>query len=368
MKVRNTGAKYSSIVAIGEEIKKLEQQTGQEYLKLNRGVNMVVDMNLKDVIPHIDFNDTKIQVYAPNNGFPELRNAISVDYFDVESQQDNIFIVNGGMSGLDLIMKTLNASKIYNSEFYWGAYKNIMKINNVKQGFYGHYDTIYDNLEEYKGNALIICDPNNPIGDKYPDEKLLDIIKTLNDNDTIVIIDSPYRRLFIDDNSFYKELLKLDNIIINESFSKRMGLSGQRIGFVHSKNEEFNNQLNTHILFTTNGINTFSQLLIEKLLTTKEGILCVNEFRKHTTHHIEKNIKWLRDNDVLANEFYIDGSIPMGIFVIVKPSQEKLMQNKIGSVSLHYFTDNQEVIDKNYSRICVSVNHDKFVKYFKELI
>lgn len=368
MRVRNTGAKYSSIVAIGEEIKKLEQQTGKDYLKLNRGVNMVVDMNLKNVIPHINFNDTKTQVYAPNNGFSELRSAISIDYFDDDSQIDNIFIVNGGMSGLDLIMKTLDVPKIYNSEFYWGAYKNIMKIDNVEQGFYGHYETIYDNLEEYKGNALIICDPNNPIGNKYPDEKLLDIIKTLNDNGTVVIIDSPYRRLFINDNSFYKELLKLDNIIINESFSKRMGLSGQRIGFVHSTDKIFNNQLNTHILFATNGINTFSQLLIEKLLTTRDGILCVNEFRKNTTQHIEENIKWLKDNDLLADEFYSDGSIPMGIFVVVKPSQEKLMENRIGSVSLHYFTANQEVINKNYSRICVSVNHDKFVEFFKELI
>jgi len=368
MRVRNTGAKYSSIVAIGEDIKKLEQQTGREYLKLNRGINMVVNMDLHKVIQLIDFNDPKSQIYPPNNGLPELRQAINDNYFNNESDDDNIYIVNGGMSGLDLITKTLEVDKIFNSEFYWGAYKNIMKINKVEQGLYFHYETIKDNLELYKDNALIICDPNNPIGNKYPDEKLLEIVEMLNKNNTVVIIDSPYRKLFIEDNTFYRKLLEYDNVIINESFSKRMGLSGQRIGFVHTKNKAFNNQLNTHILFATNGINVFSQLLIERLLTTKEGILSTNQFKKDTTEHIGKNIKWLKDNDLLANEFYSDGSIPMGIFVVVKPSQEELMKYRIGSVSLHYFTPNQEVIDKNYSRICVSVNHDKFVEFFKELI
>jgi aspartate/methionine/tyrosine aminotransferase len=368
MKVRKTGAKYSSIVSIGEEIKKLENETGEEYLKLNRGVNSVVNMNLENVISLIDFNDTKIQIYPPNNGFIELRKAISVDYFENELEADNIFVVNGGMSGLDLIMKTLDVPKIYNSEFYWGAYKNIMKINKVEQGVYGAYETIYEHLDEYKGNALIICDPNNPIGNKYPDDELLELIKTLVNNETIVIIDSPYRKLFIEDNFFYKELLKLENVIINESFSKRMGLSGQRIGFVHSKDKVFNYQLNTHILFATNGINAFSQILIEKLLTTKEGVLCSDNFRIETTKHINKNVKWLKDNNLLADEFYKDGSIPMGIFVVVKPSQETLTRNRIGSVSLHYFTSNQDIIDKNYSRICVSVNHNKFIKYFKKLI
>jgi len=368
MKIKYSGAKYSSIVKISEKIKELENKTNEEYLKLNRGVNMVVNMGLSDVIKNIDFDSDDIQIYPPNNGILKFRRAINIDYFDGNSNENNIFITNGGMSGLDLIMKTLKVDKIYNSEYYWGAYKNIMKINNVEQGIYSGYDTIYENLNEYKNNALIICDPNNPIGGKYSDKKLLDIIRLLNNNNTTVIFDSPYRKLFIDNNDFYKQLLQFENVIITESFSKRMGLSGQRIGFVHTINKEFNKEFNTNLLYATNGINTFSQILVYNLLTTNVGKISTGNFKNKTVKHIQNNIKWLNDNNLLTDEFNTTDSTPMGIFVVIKPSQEQLLKHRIGSVSLSFFTNNKKIISRNYSRICVSVNHDKFVKYFTNLI
>jgi len=125
--------------------------------------------------------------------------------------------------------------------------------------------------------------------------------------------------------------------------------------------------LNVHLLYATNGINAFSQVLIERMLTTREGVESAEKFRSRTTEDIRKNINYLSENNLLAEEFYSDGSVPMGIFVIVKPSFEKLMNNRIGSVALSYFTENQEIIDKNYSRICVSVEHGKFVEFFDRL-
>jgi aspartate/methionine/tyrosine aminotransferase len=368
IKVKDRGAKYSSIVGIGEMIKKLEKETGQEYLRLNRGINMVVNMELNEVARAIDYDDPMLQIYPPNSGFPALRKALNVDYFDGNSDDNNIFVVNGGMPGLDIIFKTLDVRKVYSSEFYWGAYKNIMKIVGVEKGVYSSYEAIYDNLDEYKGQALIICDPNNPIGNKYPDDKLLELIGTLNDNDTYVIVDSPYRKLFLTDTDFHKQLLQFENVIINESFSKRMGLSGQRIGFVHSIDKEFNRMLNIHLLFATNGINAFSQVLIERLLTTPEGKASAESFRKKTAEDVKKNIDYLIRNNLLADEFYGDGSVPMGIFVIVKSSFDTLLEKRIGSVSLAYFTENQEFIDKDYSRICVSVEHGKFVEFFDRMI
>jgi hypothetical protein len=126
--------------------------------------------------------------------------------------------------------------------------------------------------------------------------------------------------------------------------------------------------LNVHLLFATNGINAFSQVLIERLLTTDKGKNVSERFRSKTSADVRKNIEYLLEKDLLAEEFYSDGSIPMGIFVIIKPSYEKLMANRIGSVSLSYFTENREVIDKDYSRICVSVAHEKFVEYFERML
>lgn len=366
MKVRNKGARYSSIVGIGEMIKELEAKTGIKYLPLNRGVNYVTHIDLTNIIPTIDFNSDRIQIYPPNSGIKDLKQSINDEYFYGKTSNDNIFVVNGGMSALDLIFKTLDVKKVFMLQYYWGSYINMCKINDQQFGFYDSYNELRENVEHYKDSAVIICDPNNPVGNKYDDDMLLDTIRILNENGVIVIFDCPYRKIFTDEDTMFEELLDYENVIVCESFSKCLGLSGQRIGFVHSLDKTFNQQFNINVLFSTNGINAFSQELIHKLLSTEEGKRVSREFKHKTRDSIRKNIEYLKEKDLLVKELYTD-SIPMGIFVVVKLSFEELLENHIGSVSMDKFTKNQDILDKNYSRICVSVDHDLFVKYFDKI-
>ncbi len=364
MKISKSGAKYSAIVKIGEDLKRRSQETGKEFLKLNRGINAVVNINLTNVIPLINFNSDAIQVYPANSGILELKNAINTTYFHNKAHADNIFISNGGMNALDLVIRTLDVDKIFIAEYYWGAYVNIMKINNMQYETYIDFDFIKNNINKIKGNAIIICDPNNPLGTKYDDSELLEIVSFLNQNNVTIIWDSPYRRLFYEENdTMYQDLLEYENVIITDSFSKSIGLSGQRLGFLHTQNTEFNIQLNINLLYNTNGINAFSQVLVEKILTTLEGKKAAKEFRETTVEHITKNINYLIDNDILASEFYTKAK-PVGIFVIVNKSYQGLLNKNIGSVPLSFFTLKKDAEIDQYSRICVSVNHKKFKQYF----
>lgn len=362
---RDTGAKYSSIVGIGEKIKKLENETGDKYLPLNRGVTMVTPIDLSAVVSQIDFNSDLLQHYPPNSGIPGLKKAINDAYFSGRTREENLIIVNGGMSGLDILFRTLRVRKVFTYQYYWGAYLNILKINGLSYDAYENFEDLYDRIEDIRGNAVIICDPNNPVGNKFPDNMLLDVIRFLDDNQVTVIFDSPYRKLFLEDD-FYERLLEFPGLVICDSFSKSLGLSGQRIGFLHCQDELFNKQLNINLLYSTNGINSFSQFLIEKLLTTPEGISSAKNFKALTTEHVAKNIEYLIDSRLLAEELYKD-SVPMGIFAIIKPDPDKLLQNRIGSVPVGFFTNNTEIIKRNYSRICVSVRNDIFTEYFNRM-
>ncbi|RLD81152.1 MAG: hypothetical protein DRJ10_06500, partial [Bacteroidetes bacterium] len=67
VKTKKSGAKYSAIVAISENLKK-QKAEGKDILFLNRGINAVVNIDLSDIIPMIDFNSADIQVYPPNKG------------------------------------------------------------------------------------------------------------------------------------------------------------------------------------------------------------------------------------------------------------------------------------------------------------
>jgi len=364
MKIVKNGSKYSAIVGIGEKLKKSKDETGQDYLFLNRGINAVVNIDLSEVIPNINFNSNEIQIYPPNSGLLELKKSINNSYFHNQTSEDNIFITNGGMNGLDLIIRTIDVEKVFVAEYYWGAYKNIININKIGQDTYKDLEDITKNIDAIRNNAIIICDPNNPLGTKIDDAKLINIIKFLQENNVFIIWDSPYRRLFLSESdTMYEQLLQFSNVIITDSFSKSIGLSGQRIGFVHSLLSNFNEQFNIHLLYNTNGINAFSQVLVNNLLSTEPGRKAAEDFRLETVKHIRKNIIYLNSKGILATEFYKDAK-PIGIFVIVNKSYDQLLEKNIGSVPLNFFTLNKSHEIEKYARICVSVNHEIFKTYF----
>jgi aspartate/methionine/tyrosine aminotransferase len=367
MKINKSGARYSAIVGIGERIRKKSLETGENFLLLNRGVNAVCNIDLNAVVKELDFNTNQMQVYPPSQGRAELRKAINKHYFSNQSKAENIAVTGGGMSALDLVFQTINVDKVCLPDYYWGSYVQVMTVRNIVSDTYRDFTQIKENLDDYKSSAVVICDPNNPLGSKQPDEELLEFIQILNENGTIVVVDCPYRRIFCgEEDEFFQRMLAFENVIVVESFSKSVGLSGQRLGFVHATDEEFINELGIRLMYATNGINAFSQLLVAQLLTSKTGMRVMNDFKQTTVEGIRMNIAFLKEKGLLAEEFY-QSTEPVGIFVIVNKSEEKLLENRIGSVSLSYFTRDKKEYASNYSRICVSVPHEEFKSYFEAL-
>jgi len=368
MKIKSSNTTNSSIVAMGSRLAKAMEDTGNEYLMLNRGVNSVVNINLQDVVNEIDFNSTQIQVYPGTKGKIHLRKAINEEYFNNQALLDNILVTAGGISGLDICFQNLDVNEVLFPPFFWGTYKQLANLRKLHFSTYKSYKELGNSAKNLSNKAIIICDPGNPLGEKYPDAKLIELIKILNDKGASILFDSPYRRLFYDrSDTFYQQLMQLENVIIIESFSKSVGLSGQRIGFIHSSNTDFTSEAALRLMYATNGINSFAQELVTKLLASSAGILAVKEFKQHTTIDIKSNVNYLKNNGLLADNFYAE-SLPLGIFSVVRFAPEKLFEHRIGSVGLDYFVNEPfEGID-NYSRILVSYPHEKFVSFFQTLI
>ena len=367
MKVKKTGVALPAIHEMGRKIQELSKQSGQEYLFLQRGINAVVNIDLSEVVKTIDFNKTEMQVYPLSSGRIELRTAINNEYFGGKTDVTCISICGGGMPGIDNAFQIVDVRKIYVPLYHWGNYHNAMKIRSIGYDEYETFDDLERLMPELGDCAVLFGDPGNPFGNKYDDEEIFGIMKKLSDNGTIVFYDSPYRRVFCDSNDdFYQRLLELENVVILDSFSKSLGLSGQRLGFVHSKNIEFNHEMAVRLAFATNGTNVFGQILIEKLLTTPEGKKAVNDFKIKTVTEITKNIKYLDESGFVANELY-KGSTPIGIFAIVNLTEEELLANRIGSISLAKFTLSRKEEAAKYSRVCVSMEHEKFVEFFERL-
>ncbi len=367
MKIQHSGARYSAIVGIGEKVKKLGEESGIEYLALNRGVNAVVHIDLTEVVKRIDFNSDIIQVYPPNSGFPKLKSAINDAYFLGKASPENITIAAGGMGGLDLTFQVLDIKKLLLPEYYWGAYANMSAIRDLQNDTYTDLVSLRNRPNDFTNTAVIICDPNNPIGNKYPDNEVLETVSELNNKGVPVIFDSPYRRVFYDrDDPMFDILASMDNVIIVESFSKSVGLSGQRLAFVHSVDKDFNRELGIRVLYANNGINGFAQELVYELLASPEGRKAVDDFRLKTVTNIGLNIQYLIKKGFLATQFYRD-SDPVGIFVIVNLTEKYLLDHYIAGVPLSYFTRDRKEEAAKYTRLCVSVPHQEFVDFFSKL-
>ena len=121
----NKSVTYSSIVGIGEKIKKVEKETGTKFLTTQRGINDVINIDLSDIINKIDFNSKEAQQYTPNLGILSFRQNTGKLYFpSIENIESCICITCGGMKSIDLSLQILNMEKVFS--FYW--YKNLILI------------------------------------------------------------------------------------------------------------------------------------------------------------------------------------------------------------------------------------------------
>ena len=368
MKINKSGAKFSSIVGIGEKIKKIEKETEIKYLPLNRGINDVVNIDLSKIINKIDFNSKEIQHYPHNSGVLSLRNHIGKEYFsNIVGIEDNISVLGGGMPSLDLCLQILDIKKVHYPKFFWGSYEKMATIRKKSFDFYESLSD-FDLSLLSEDDCIFVCSPSNPTGLLIDNDYLIDMIEKITKTGAIIVFDSPYYRLFYND-SFFERALQAggDNIIICESFSKVYGLSGFRLGFICSLNENFNNELKIRMLYEFNGVSSLPQLIIDKLISTDEGKKAISDFQIETRKHIFENINYLKENNLLADEIY-NGKIPVGIFAIINKTELELLNKKIGAVGLDKFVYYEKDTWSSYSRICVSVQHELFKQFISTVV
>ena len=370
MNINTSPVTYSSIVQIGEMAAKLEKETGDKYLKLHRGVMDVTTIELNEISQKIDFNSKKIQQYGGNDGDSQLVETIK-DKFNLKDHY--VMTVPGGMAALDLVINSLSDKTFWVPKYHWGSWNKILTIHGKDIKTFNDFDIKNVDLSIYNDNGrsyepvegvVMLCYPSNPTGyaPKFEDLKAFaDVCKERNQT---LILDLPYYYLFNDMSDKIYELYS-DNVIIISSFSKSIGLSGLRIGYIGTKNKELYDTMKIRSLYKYNSISTVPQSIINDLLIKNEGIESLDNYKQVTKYHITKNIQYLSENGLLFDE-YTD--IPVGPFAIVNKNFDELLKYKITSVPLNKFTfNNKEENLKNVSRISVAVEHNLFVEYFNKI-
>jgi aspartate/methionine/tyrosine aminotransferase len=269
--------------------------------------------------------------------------------------------------GLDLTFQTIDSQVVYLPFYHWGTYRKILQTRRRAPGYYRTVEELRDHPDRYDGTMVVLCDPNNPVGDLQPEGLILDTAARLGKAGAAVVIDCPYRRLFFpEDDGFFAALAALPNVVIVESFSKTLGLSGLRIGFVHAPDADFAAEFGLRLALPTNGVDNFAQAAVERLLSHPDGIKAAAEYKAATVSDIRLNIQYLEHRALTAGRFY-NSSRCTGIFAVVDRTAEQLLAHRIGSISMEFFTAQEKVDAARFARINVAVPHDAFKAYFDKL-
>ena len=230
-------------------------------LRAEHGAANVYDFSLgnPNLKPPKNFRDSLIDTanstvkgnhaYMPNVGFPYVRKSVAA-YVSVEQQAEvsekEIIMTCGAAGALNVILKTIldPGDEVITPSPYFVEYKfyadnhgGILKTVPTKPDFSLDITAISSAINN-KTKAVLINSPNNPTGQIYSKESLIELGTVLNDKGkksgrTIYLIsDEPYRKIVYDGVKVPGIFNCYKDSIIATSYSKDISIPGERIGYI----------------------------------------------------------------------------------------------------------------------------------------
>jgi aspartate aminotransferase/aminotransferase len=136
----------------------------------------------------------------------------------------------------------------------WLSYQEQVKLCGGKVGFIP-FDCKVENFGDYMSDdtrCLILNNPNNPSGRVYTKEELLSLCTLTETRGCYLLMDEAYSD-FVENKDFFtlaRQLNRHPGIIVVNSLSKNMGMSGWRIGYIISNSRIIQHvlKLNQHLI------------------------------------------------------------------------------------------------------------------------
>ena len=198
--------------------------------------------------------------YSESRGLHELRQIIADYYknhYDAPVNPESELIISAGSKPLIYMafQAVLNpGDEVLIHEPGWLSYPEEIKLANGVPKFIP-YNCRVNQFEKYfteKTRMVVICNPNNPAGRVYSKEDLESLYRICRSRGIYVLVDEAYSDFLTDDgfNSMIKIVPNKDGVIVVNSLSKNMGISGWRVGYVISSKEVVYNilKLNQHLI------------------------------------------------------------------------------------------------------------------------
>lgn len=191
--------------------------------------------------------------YTGNRGLPQLRKNISVylrERFDVDYNPDHIIVTVGASEGIDLALRASldDGDEVLIPDPCYVSYAPCVTLAGgmpvslnciAENGFIVTREEIEKKITE-KTKAIILAYPNNPTGGIMTKEQLNEIAPIIEKHDLLVISDEIYAELTYGGKHCSIATIPgmYERTVLINGFSKAFAMTGWRVGFVCSGNDE----------------------------------------------------------------------------------------------------------------------------------
>jgi histidinol-phosphate aminotransferase len=187
----------------------------------------------------LDANENPFQTDVNRYPDPQQRN-LKAELAKMKSVfLENILLGNGSDEVLDLLFRAFcepGKDNIITLPPTYGMYKVLANINNIENREILLTSDLEPNVKEILKSVdqntkiIFLCSPNNPTGNSFSEEKILEILENFNG---LVVIDEAYID-FSAKETWLKNLQKYPNLVITQTLSKAYGMAGIRLGICYA--------------------------------------------------------------------------------------------------------------------------------------
>ncbi len=181
--------------------------------------------------------------YGPSAGLAALRDKVAERYTDRDPKtgRENVIITGSGSEGLMAVAMALyNPSDevlVPNPGFVlYGPHARLMGATPVPypleegRGFLPDLDAL-ERLISRRTRAIVVNSPSNPTGGVFP-SKLVDGIVDLAERHELTIVSDEVYDEIVYDRPFASFWGRTDRVVVVNSFSKTLAMTGWRIGYL----------------------------------------------------------------------------------------------------------------------------------------
>ena len=282
--------------------------------------------------------------YTNHAGLPKLRELIASDYASLNLTKDEIVVTCGSQEAMTAAMLAIvdDGDEVLLPDPVFAAYPNVVALANgvVKTFKLPAANDFEFDIEHFKSQltektkAVVIVSPSNPTGKIFSENDLRQIADALKDTNAFVISDEIYRDLYFGDARPASIADFYERTVIVSGLSKTMSMTGWRLGWIASQNQEIMRATLVLHGFLTVCASTISQ---------KAALAAWSDEARESIHDARRIYKTRRDFFVKEIEMQLDlrAISPDGAFYVMVDARkfgddvalaEKLLEHKIITV------------------------------------